>query len=177
MRYAILWMAWLAACTDGGTVGGKDSGSVGGKDSGTATIGACATQEECPSGEYCFAPGEPNCPVEQSCLGSGCPTGQWCAIADPAFPVCGDSECRDLCTDDAGCRAGAETCDLASGNCVAIRCDAGFACAPHESCVAAAPVHGCVRDTCADDAACADGRCVKGECHDTLGFCSMQAEN
>ncbi len=161
----------LVACT--GTSTSKDSGSDH-----SGSVG-CRTTDDClgSSGEYCFAPGEPNCPVLQSCDGTTCPTDQLCLPADPVFEPCADAVCRDACADDAGCRAGVETCDVTSGACRPIPCDAGFACAAHEACVPGAPLHGCVRDACADDAACAGGRCVKGSCYDALGTCGFQAEN
>lgn len=159
----LLALLVLVACADG---------------SPTTDVGGCRSTDDCgEAGEYCFAPGEPNCPVLQACDGTTCPTGQLCLPADPAFDTCATSVCRDGCAEDGDCRAGVETCDVASGACRPVSCDAGFACGTHEACVPGAPVHGCVRDTCADDAACAGGACVKGACYDAPGTCGYQAEN
>lgn len=169
MRTALLLL--LVGCTGAST--DKASGS------GDSAAAGCRSADDCAdsSGGTCFSPGEPNCPVEQSCAGTTCPTDQLCLPADPAFDACAESVCRDTCADDAGCRAGVETCEVATGACRPIPCDAGFACAAHETCVPGGPAHGCVRDTCPDDGACAGGYCVKGACYDALGSCGFQAEN
>lgn len=162
-RWVLLLLALAGGCAGDGSTPGD----------------GCRSDADCDGGggSYCFAPGEPNCPVEQSCEGVGCDPGQVCLPADPAVDACATAVCRDRCTDDAGCRTGVETCDVPSGECRPIPCDAGFACDVHETCVPGAPLHGCVRDGCTDDAGCAGGACVKDACYPRLGACGEQATN
>jgi hypothetical protein len=176
MRLGLAAALLLALGCNGGNRDGSGTGTSNG--SGGATSSGCATDADCRnSGEVCFYPGQPNCPVDFSCSPEYCATDEWCSPADPAFPICGDSECRPHCVDDGGCRSGAETCSAASGTCVPIPCDGGFACASHETCVPGGPVHGCVRDACAGDADCAGGFCVESKCYDDPGRCGYEARN
>jgi hypothetical protein len=167
MRF--LWLVCALACGDTG----GDSG--GGTTTTPPPTGSCRETADCP-GAYCFSPGEPNCPLEQSCNGVTCPTGESCLPADPAFDSCADSVCRPDCADDLSCRDG-EFCDPSSAHCTPIPCSSGFLCAAHESCVPGEALHGCVRAVCAADAECGGGFCVKGACYGDLGACGMQAEN
>ena len=167
-----VWLILAIACTTADSGGGADDGATTPPPTGS---GECREDANC-AGYYCFAPGEPNCPVEQSCYGGTfCATNETCLGADPAFDSCADSVCRPNCDGDGDCRAGAETCE--GEICTPIACDAGFSCEDHETCVPGAALHGCVRDACAGDSECGGGFCVKGACYAEPGACGMLAEN
>ena len=167
------WFGWWFALA----LVGACTGSGGGGDTGGLPSGQCREDGDCANGESCFSPAEDNCPVEQTCDAASCGSGSVCTPADPAFDSCADAVCRPICSSDADCRVGAETCDPVGGACVPVSCDAGYACAAHETCTPGAPLHGCVRDACAADADCGGGVCVEGGCFDVAGFCSFAEVN
>lgn len=134
--------------------------------------GQCQAASDCGEGLACLAPDyDPGCGTyDDGCAGTGylCGTDQYCAeVADG----CVAAECRNLCTDDAGCDAD-ETCDVSSAECDPRSCEQGFDCGAQSICdLERGDEHGCLRLTCDDDASCPEGSCVGGRCFDTLGRC------
>ncbi len=147
---------------------------------GCAADGGCRSQSECGSAQACVPPGVPYacgipCMQERACESAAdCEDGQVCAeyVGSCCFAGELSSRCLPPCT-DGSCAAG-ERCDGASGLCVTIACDNGYACAEHTSCApgaAGADAHGCVRDACSGDGECDGGACVDGLCYEGPGTC------
>jgi hypothetical protein len=175
MRTCLVLVLVVAACS--GTARSRDGGDDG--------VGApchggteCAAELDCAGvndPQVCGIPPREGCASDADCGADRCH-----AIDDPCSPDGIGSECRSPCdVIDGSCGPGF-TCD--AGACVAIRCDAGFACAGREVCdpsriTAATPVfdrnHACFPVTCTDDAACNGRFCVNGTCQDALGSCQI----
>lgn len=147
---------------------------------GCAAEGGCRSQSECGSAESCVPPGVPRacgipCMQERRCESAAdCDAGQVCEeyVGGCCFAGELSSRCAPPCT-EGSCEAG-RRCESASGLCLVIACDDGFACGPHTSCAAGAAgadVHGCVRDACTADGDCEGGACVDGLCYEGPGTC------
>ena len=163
----ILPFALLAAC--GGSSGGAGS--------------TCNATADCDTGLDCAGPDDPAvcgiAPRQECQSDTDCQVvDTYChVIADSCSPDGVGSECRPACTGDAACGTGFR-CD--ANHCIAIACDAGFACADREACdpsriTNATPIydrhHGCFAVACTTDAICDAGACVNGTCQDGLGTC------
>ena len=163
----ILVIAVLASCGDG--LRGVNSD--------------CRNTDDCAGDLECAGVNDPAvcgiAPHEDCIDDTACGADRCHAIIDPCSPDTIGSECRAACADDGECGDGFR-CDL--GACVAILCDAGFACAPRQICdiariTPATPVfdrnHGCFEVACTADIGCGDRFCVNGTCQDDLGTCQQ----
>ncbi|MFN0252742.1 MAG: hypothetical protein ACKV2T_38060 [Kofleriaceae bacterium] len=169
-RFRIMLVV-VAAC--GGGLGG--GGGAGDECRSTAN---CDEELECSGpndGPVCGVPAQEGCRSDLDCnvAGDACH-----AIFDPCSGDGIGSQCREPCVNDGDCGGPSFTCDV--GNCVARRCDAGFACQDREECdpvriALTAPVfdqhHGCFAVACTLDDECGERFCVNGTCQDTAGTC------
>jgi hypothetical protein len=143
--------------------------------------GDCHATADCKGDLECAGVNDgPACgiaPREQCADDGTCSGGRCHAIGDPCSADAIGSECKPACTGDPECGAGFR-CN--AGACVAVLCNAGFACAPREVCdpariPATAPVfdrhHGCFAVTCTGEADCGERFCVNGTCQDAVGAC------
>jgi hypothetical protein len=140
--------------------------------------GKCHSSADCTqSGQYCFAPGDP----------------QPCGICQHPDRTCGvDEDCKDFgqvcdwwdapckCTVELACIQpcgvqGGKTCgaleECKEGHCVAKVCVTDQDCPKNFFCPIMDLPH-CQRMTCASDAGCPDGYCVNGTCRDEIGYCT-----
>ena len=176
MRACLLLVLVVAACS--GTARSRDGGGNGDVGAPCHGGGDCSADLACAGvndPQVCGIPPREGCATDADCGGDRCH-----AVDDPCSPDGIGSECRPACDLIDGICGPGFTCD--AGACVAIRCDAGFACEGREVCdpsriTATTPVfdrnHACFPVTCADDSACAGRFCVNGTCQDTLGSCEI----
>lgn len=167
MLRTVLLIAALSACG----CGGGGTGSACHADADCAAELACAGPND---RQACGIPPREECTSDADCTGV---SGRCHLIGDPCSADGFGSQCRPACTGDAACGVGLR-CD--AGACVAIACNAGFACANREVCdpariTAATPVydrhHGCFPIACSSDGECAGLSCVNGRCQDGPGTC------
>ncbi len=146
--------------------------------------GPCRTSSDCFGGTSCVGASDPHCgicptPVRECEDDSGCAGSDWCRASAPS--CCGgvDTQCVPSCVTQPSVCQGGEICDAATGRCENNSClFLDFACPANHDCDPAAPnadTTGCVRRSCADDAACDCGFCVTGTCESQLGTCMLPA--
>jgi len=150
---------------------------------GSGGVGStCSARADCATGLECSGPNDPPvcgiAPLETCSTDADCGGARCHAVFDGCSPDGVGAQCGPICQSDPECGSGFR-CD--TGSCVAVLCDAGFACEDREVCdptriAANTPIydrhHGCFAVTCTTDAEC-DGRfCVNGTCQDSAGACA-----
>jgi len=158
--------------TDGGDAGDAAEGG-----------GSCHKQADCPTNDYCQAPGGPypigiapgpHCTSDAQCLADaevgGCGAGPCvCQSAEWCLPPClSDSDCGKnfgfIYGDGTGFVCGT------GGHCVPKSCSAPTDCPADFDCAA----NQCLRRSCTTGTDCAPpGACVNGACYSAAGTCEL----